>query len=181
MLPGPRSIPDRLLPVVAGLAMLMLFAPGEARAVQPGDRAPAWELTDGTGTDIEFPAHAAGSPAVLFFWATWCPYCHAVMPYLKRIQEDFAEHGVRVYAIDFKDDGDPVAHMEELGYDFVVLPMGDLVADDYGVWGAPGLIVVDGAGIVAYRRGDTRAPPGKKIAEVWDAQIRAALDRTLNR
>lgn len=181
MLSGLRSIPHRLLAIVACLGAVLLSSAGPAWAVQAGDPAPAWELTDGTGADIQFPAHAAGSPAVLFFWATWCPYCHAVMPYLKRIQEDFAEDGVRVYAIDFKDDGDPVAHMAELGYDFVVLPMGDLVADDYGVWGAPGLIVVDGAGIVAYRRGDTRAPPGKKIAEVWDVEIRAALDRTLNR
>jgi thiol-disulfide isomerase/thioredoxin len=169
-----------LLPVLA-LALLTALAAPAARAVQPGDPAPEWDLTDGGGQEIYFPAHAEGAPSILFFWATWCPYCHAVMPYLKQIQADYREAGVRVYAINFKDDGDPVEHMAELGYPFVVLPLGDLVADDYSVWGAPGLIVVDGDGVVAYRRGDTRAPPGTKIAELWDAELRAALDGVLGR
>jgi thiol-disulfide isomerase/thioredoxin len=171
----------KLLPPALALALLMAFAAPAARAAQPGDPAPEWDLIDGGGRDIFFPAHAAGAPSILFFWATWCPYCHAVMPYLKRIQDDYRQAGVRVYAINFKDDGDPVEHMAELGYSFVVLPLGDLVADDYDVWGAPGLIVVDGDGVVAYRRGDTRAPPGKTIAELWDAELRAALDGVLAR
>ena len=171
----------KLLPPALALALLMAFAAPAARAAQPGDPAPEWDLIDGGGRDIFFPAHAAGAPSILFFWATWCPYCHAVMPYLKQIQEDYRQAGVRVYAINFKDDGDPVEHMAELGYPFVVLPLGDLVADDYSVWGAPGLIVVDGDGVVAYRRGDTRAPPGTKIAELWDAELRAALDGVLGR
>ena len=171
----------KLLPPTLALALLVAFAVPAAHAVQPGDPAPEWDLTDGSGQDVFFPAHAAGSPSILFFWATWCPYCHAVMPYLKQIQDDYAQAGVRVYAISFKDDGDPIEHMAELGYPFLVLPLGDLVADDYNVWGAPGLIVVDGDGVVAYRRGDTRAPPGTKIAELWDAELRAALDGVLGR
>ncbi len=103
------------------------------------------------------------------------------MPYLKQIQDDYAQAGVRVYAINFKDDGDPIEHMKKLGYPFLVLPLGDLVADDYNVWSAPGLIVVDGEGTVAYRRGTTRAPPGTEIAELWDAELRAALDEVLGR
>jgi thiol-disulfide isomerase/thioredoxin len=163
------------------LAALLIALSPSAHAVQPGDTAPEWELTDGDGRDIVFPAHAEGAPSVLFFWATWCPYCHAVMPYLQQIQDDYADARVRIYAIDFKDDGEPVSHMAELGYRFIVLPLGDLVADDYDVWGAPGLIVVDGEGRVVYRRGSTRAPPGKEIAEVWDGEMRAALDEVLGR
>jgi thiol-disulfide isomerase/thioredoxin len=165
----------------AGLAVALLAVPALAGAVQPGDAAPEWELTSGSGEEIAFPAHADGAPAILFFWATWCPYCHAVMPYLDQIRQDHAADRVNVYAIDFKDDGDPVKHMEELGYGFVVLPLGDLVADDYGVWGAPGILVVDGNGTVVYRRGDTRAPPGTAIAEQWDREVRAALEQALGR
>jgi thiol-disulfide isomerase/thioredoxin len=166
---------------MAGLAVALLTAASGARAVQPGDEAPSWELTDGDGAEITFPAHAAGAPSVLFFWATWCPYCHAVMPYLQQILDDYRDAGVNVYAIDFKDQGDPVEHMRELGYRFIVFPLGDLVADDYDVWSAPGLFVVDGEGTVVYRRGHTRAPPGKEIAEVWDSEIRAALEAALDR
>ena len=101
------------------------------------------------------------------------------MPYLDRIVEDYAEHGVRVYAINFKDDVDPVAYMADKGHDFVVLPLGDLVADDYGVISSPGLLVVDGEGTVNYRRRRTQAPPGTAIAEVWDQQVREALEQAL--
>jgi thiol-disulfide isomerase/thioredoxin len=163
------------------LCVLALLASPRVGAVQAGDAAPEWELTDGDGLEVAYPADASGAPSILFFWATWCPYCHAVMPYLEQIQEDYREAGVRIYAIDFKDDGDPVKHMAELGYEFTVLPLGDLVADDYNVWSAPGLIVVDGDGIVVYRRGTTRAPPGQAIAEFWDSEMRGALDTALGR
>lgn len=152
-----------------------------AQPVDAGMQAPEWEMTDAEGREVTFPADAEGRTSILFFWASWCPYCHAVMPYLQGIVEDYADDGVEVYAINFKDDGDPVEYMAEHGFDFVVLPLGDLVADDYGVISSPGLLVVDGEGMVTYRRRRTRAPPGVAIAEVWDQQLREALDRTLGR
>lgn len=145
------------------------------------DKAPEWTLETVDGREIDYPAISRGKVSILFFWATWCPYCHAVMPYLQKLKQDYADHGVEVYAIDFKDDGDPGKYMQELGYDFEVLPIGDLVADDYDVRSAPGLFVVDEQGIIRYRRGDTKAPPGTKIAEFWDGEMRAVLGRLLNR
>ena len=152
-----------------------------ALAVEEGDPAPAFSLTDGQGREIAFPEHSAGAPAIVFFWATWCPYCHALMPYLQQIKNDYAEHGVEVYAISFRDDGDPVEHMHELGHDFIVMPVGDLVADDYDVWSAPGILVVDGKGVVRYKRRSVGADvkPGKELAEFWDGKIRAALELAL--
>ena len=151
-----------------------------AQPIDAGMTAPEWELTDSGGRDVDFPADSQGQPSILFFWASWCPYCHIVMPYLQEIIEDYAEHGVVVYAINFKDDVDPVAYMADKGYDFVVLPLGDLVADEYGVFSSPGLLVVNGEGMVTYRRRRTQAPPGTAIAEVWDQQVREALDQALS-
>lgn len=160
-------------------SLSMLAGPAMAEKVVAGMPAPAWTLETDDGKEVSFPEDMQGEAGILLFWATWCPYCKAVMPYLDKIVDDYAEHDVEVFAIDFKDDGDPVAVMAELGYDFVVLPLGDLVADDYGVFSAPGILVVDSDGMVVYRRGSTRAPPGTKIAQVWDQQVRAALDNAL--
>lgn len=162
------------------LVFLVLLYSGMTAAVEIGDPAPPWSLTSHEGTEIDFPRVAEGKPAVLFFWATWCPYCHAVMPHLQQIREDYAEFEVEIYAIDFKDDGDPVAHIQELGYDFVVLPAGDLVADEYGVIGAPGLMVVDQRGIIAYSREPTEGRPNLSIADQWNEEIRTALDRLVS-
>ena len=162
------------------LTTLLVAAASRAEAVDAGMPAPEWEMTDAQGREVVFPADAEGRPSILFFWASWCPYCHIVMPHLQSIVEDYADHGIQVYAINFKDDADPVAYMEEHGYNFVVLPLGDLVADDYGVFSSPGLLVVDGQGMVTYRRRRTRAPPGQAIAEVWNEQVREALDLALH-
>ena len=139
------------------LAALLIALSPSAHAVQPGDMAPEWELTDGDGRDIVFPAHAEGAPSVLFFWATWCPYCHAVMPYLQQIQDDYADARVRIYAIDFKDYGEPVSHMAELGYrvDYIFHPMKNPYSDRFfnrlreevgRVVGLHGATVLDGDG-----------------------------------
>jgi thiol-disulfide isomerase/thioredoxin len=163
------------------LTAWLLAGPLHAERVDAGMVAPEWEMEAGDGTLFSFPDDVDGRASVLFFWASWCPYCHAVMPFLQQIQEDYAESGVKIYAINFHDDSNPVEYMNELGWDFMVFPLGDLVADDYGVVSSPGVLVVDEAGVVTYRRKRTRAPPGKAIAEVWDAQIREGLDRALGR
>ena len=165
------------------LSLCLALGAGQAVAdkVVAGMTAPPFTLETPDGVEFSFPADRKGQAAILLFWATWCPYCKAVMPHLQQIVDDYSDFGVEVYAIDFKDDGDPVAMMEELGYDFTVLPLGDLVADEYGVLSAPGILVVDQAGTVVYRRRPTRAPPGKAIADVWNEEVREALDETLGR
>ncbi|MBT8092639.1 MAG: TlpA family protein disulfide reductase [Gammaproteobacteria bacterium] len=167
--------------IILAAGLSMAAAPAMAEKTVAGMPAPAFTLETDEGDEVSFPKDARGEASILLFWATWCPYCKAVMPYLDKIVDDYAEHGVQVFAIDFKDDGDPVAMIDELGYDFVVLPLGDLVADDYGVFSAPGILVVDCDGTVVYRRGPTRAPPGTKIAEIWDNEVREALNRALAR
>lgn len=170
----------RRLPIlIAALAATAAPSVLVAEAVDAGVAAPEWTMTDTNGRDITFPADATGRPSILFFWASWCPYCHAVMPFLQGIVQDYAGSGVTVYAINFKDDADPAEYMGQKGYDFVVLPLGDLVADDYGIISSPGILVVDSEGMVTYRRRTTRAPPGAAIAQVWDQQIREALDKAL--
>src|SRR5262247_3010238 len=84
-----------------------------ALAVEKGDVAPAFRATDFDGKAVDFPAVAAGKPTVVVFWATWCPYCKAFMPYLKNISADYAAYGVKIVAVDAKEDGqgDPKAYV----------------------------------------------------------------------
>ena len=171
----------RHLSAIATLCLTLIAAPAAAEKIEAGMPAPPWDMTTADGQQFSFPEDVEGEASILLFWATWCPYCKALMPYLQKIVVDYRDYGVQVYALDFKDDGDPVAEMEERGYDFVVLPLGDLVADDYGVISAPGVLVVDKEGMVVYRRRPTRAPPGKAIALVWEEEIREALDLALGR
>lgn len=163
--------------VTAALLLIATTAP----AVEPGDRAPAWSARDFSGHTVEFPAATAGRPAVMVFWATWCGYCRAFMPYLKDIAADYAAQGVEVVAINAKEDGEgnPRAYVRGLGFDPIAVADGDEIAAAYGVEYIPGLLIVDGSGTVAYRRPWTDLPAGRTVAELWDRQVRDALDELL--
>ena len=151
-----------------------------ALAVEQGDVAPKWQAVNLQGETVSFPEVSEGRPTVLIFWATWCPYCKAFMPYLKKIHEDYGSEHIQIVAVNAKDkDGDKDAYIAALGFPVVAIPEGDEIAANYGVRYIPGLMVVDGNGTVSYRRRSTELPPGKTIAQLWSEQVRAALDRAL--
>jgi thiol-disulfide isomerase/thioredoxin len=165
-----------------GLLAAALFAHG-AWAVEQGDVAPPFKGVDFAGKAVEFPAVAGGKPAIVVFWATWCGYCKAFMPYLKNIEADYAAQGVKVVAINAKErgQGDPKAYVAGLGFKPIAVAEGDAIAEAYGVQYIPGLLIVDGKGTVAYRRPWTDLPAGQTVAELWDGQVRTALDSLLRR
>ena len=147
--------------------------------VQVGENAPAWSgsnLVD--GRQVNFPEVLNGKPAVLVFWATWCPYCKAFMPYAGKISADYAEQGVQIVTFNAleRGKGDPVAYVKSLDFPLVAIAEADKIAKDYGVKFIPGLMVVSGEGRVVYRRGWTDLPAGTKVAEQWDSEVRAALE-----
>jgi thiol-disulfide isomerase/thioredoxin len=162
----------------AALAVALALAVPASAAVEQGDKAPAWTAHDFAGRTVEFPAVAQGKPTILIFWATWCPYCRAFMPYLKNIEADYAKQGVKVVAIDVKEDGraDPKAYVQGLGFKPIAIADGDGVMQAYGIRFIPGLLIVDGKGQVAYKRPWTDLPAGQTVAELWDGQVRGALN-----
>lgn len=170
-----------LTQTIRTIALATMLLTTAAFAVEQGDEAPPWSARDFTGKAISFPAATAGKPAIVLFWATWCPYCKAFMPNLKRIQADYAHAGVTVVAINAKErgQGDPQAYLEGLGFPLVGIRDGDRIAEDYGVQYIPGLFVVDGRGTIAYRRGWTDLPAGTTVAQLWERQVRDVLDRLL--
>ena len=173
--------------VIAALFLLLVQAcgqgePPEPPAIAAGSEAPSWSGSDLlTGSTIDFPAVLDGRPAVLVFWATWCPYCKAFMPYAKKIQDDYTQHGVQTLSFNAKErgEGDPKAYIESLDFSHVSIADADAIAAMYDVKFIPGLMVVNGAGKVIYRRGWTELPAGRTVAEQWDSEVRGALDTEL--
>ena len=175
--------------LVVAFLILGLGACGQDEAptvddpVEAGDVDLPWTGTNlQDGSTVRFPRVLDGNPAVLVFWATWCPYCKAFMPYNESILEDYAEHGVQILTFNAKERGrgDPLAYVEGLGFTTISIANADPIADLYGVQYIPGLMVVDGDGSVVYRRGWTDLPAGSKVAQQWDREVREALDQALN-
>ncbi|MFT4583788.1 MAG: cytochrome c biogenesis protein CcmG/thiol:disulfide interchange protein DsbE [Gammaproteobacteria bacterium] len=120
--------------------------------------APDWTLNDPSGSIVDFHRESAERPAVLLFWATWCPYCRALMPHLEKVRRDYATKGVDFYALNVWEDSDPVAYLSEHDHGFRLLLNADSVAKDYGIKGSPGLVVVNQAKNIVYRRNSGTSP-----------------------
>jgi len=145
--------------------MLLVLAPYAANAepLNVGDTAPDWTLTKTDGSDMSFYKEAGDKPVVLLFWATWCPYCRALMPELESLKQEL-DNQYRFYALNIFEDSDPVAHMRENNYSFTLLPEADPVAKAYGVKGTPGVIVVSGDKKVLYTRKSGSKPVDVRAA-----------------
>jgi cytochrome c biogenesis protein CcmG/thiol:disulfide interchange protein DsbE len=184
-----HSIKESCMPLIfiAAATALALFISLPTQ-VQSAETAHDWELTSSEGQTIRLSDEVKQQTTVLFFWASWCPYCKALMPHLQSMRLEYGED-IKILAINFRDDGDPVAFIEDAGYDFTVLPEGDDVAAAYGIKGTPGLIIVDSGQLIQF---DLRALPRqnqstaessdshkKKAgyrAPYWAAEIRKGID-----
>lgn len=134
------------------LVLLLVLARGTA-ALGVGDAAPDWALRKPPGAgQIQYHSDSNGQVSVLLFWATWCPFCRTLMPHIQTIADEFRDQPVRFYALNVWEDADPVAYLEEHGFNFVLLLDAEQVAGAYGVRGTPGLFVVDQQHRVRYLR-----------------------------
>lgn len=165
-------------------AMLLFALAGAVQAAEP------FRLQTPAGDTVEFTGKSQPPATILLFWATWCPYCKALMPHLQSVIDQYGDD-VRLLAISVKEDGDPAAFMKEAGYDWTLLMNGDEVAKTYGVSGTPGLFVVDRSGVTRFNLAsvqktaavqkrladaDGRPMAASRLAPFWAAELRRALD-----
>jgi thiol-disulfide isomerase/thioredoxin len=153
--------------------------------------APDWRLATSDGGSIRLSQEVKEQPVVLLFWATWCPYCKALMPHLQSIRLEYGTK-VKILAIQIKDKKDPMPFIDDAAYDFTVFPHGDDVAELYEIYGTPGVIIVDEDRLMQF---DLRALPNREVpsngekishgkkaaykAPYWAAELRKALDTVL--
>jgi thiol-disulfide isomerase/thioredoxin len=179
--------------IVSAIATLALFF-GLAQPLQAQAdlQAPAFELADSEGTLFHFPDDLDG-PTIVLFWASWCPYCKALMPHLQSIVDEY-DGAIGVLALNFRDDEDPTEFMAEYGYDFRLFPHADPVAGLWGVKATPGLFLVDESGRILFSNfsipesayHSDPADEGKALkhyqkasrkAPFWAAQLRLTIDK----
>ena len=164
-----------------GVVLFLCASPAAARAkLEPGQKAPAFNLKDGSGKEYALEQSLGGKCAVVMFIATRCPVSNRYNDRMVALYDDYAQKGITFLAINSnkQESMDEVReHARSHGFRFPVLKdEGNKVADSYGAQVTPEIFVVDAKGIVRYHgRIDDNMDPG----EVQSHDLRAALDALL--
>lgn len=167
------------------LATLLLALPASAAMPEIGDRAPRFALRDLDGERVRFPADAGSRPVALLFWASWCPYCKALMPRLAKLRTPDGQP-LLVYAVNFAEQGEQDETLRQMNLPFLMLPHGDSVAESYDIQRVPALFLIKD-GRVFHRlelppadHPAMRASKGKAqaalLADWWSESLGEALD-----
>lgn len=173
--------------------VILLFSVSVATAkndqTEVNSLSPTWSLADSQGNNHQFPQQAIenNQVTVLFFWATWCPYCKQLMPHIQSALYQYQGIlNLKVYALNINEDADPQAYLNNQGYTFNLFPEAEKVAKQYQINGTPGVLVFNQKGeqVFDLRSVQTQhlvqkqASNGAKsirLAPYWAAEIRQAL------
>lgn len=177
-------------------SLLLLLVPLATPAASlEGRPAPALALEDPAGAKHTLAEITNGRPAVVLFWASWCPYCKALFKPLRELVAQYGNDRIVVVAVNVWEDDEADAReiIAAGGYPFTFLMGGSKQTKKWGMKGTPGLYVVDRAGRVVYDRtarplkavagAPADAPVRKETLEQscmrWLDDVRTVLDSTL--
>jgi cytochrome c biogenesis protein CcmG, thiol:disulfide interchange protein DsbE len=143
-------------------------SPGRVERASIGGPAPDIEMIDFDGEPLVLSEYR-GTPVVLNFWATWCPFCIAEMPDFEKVSQSLLDEVVFL-GVNLQDErGQAVALADDTGVTY-------RLADDptgavYGAFGGtsmPTTVFIDADGTV-------RELVGGQMSET---QLRDAIQRS---
>jgi len=137
----------------------MATAKAEAQAEADEEAGPAAALAGKPASDFTLDdmdgkpvtlSEMKGSVVILDFWATWCGPCVASLPHLNKVYKDFQKDGLKVYALNQREDKQKVADFitnKNLTIPVLLDKEGN-VAKQYLVTGIPQTVLIGKDGVV---------------------------------
>ena len=128
---------------------------GTAFAAMAADKpAPDFELKDLGGSTVRIGSFKGQKAVLVYFWATWCPYCVKAKPKVAELRKDISESEMAILAINVggTDSLEHVKRFQEINpVSWPVLYDKDgSVAKKYHVVGIPLFVLVNKEGNMVY-------------------------------
>jgi peroxiredoxin len=96
----PFNAPPEIHPIMERATAELIASGQAARAIQAGDRAPAFNLRDQDGNEVSSAALLEKGPLVVTFYrGAWCPYCNIELQALNEVLPQIQAYGANVVAI----------------------------------------------------------------------------------
>ena len=138
--------------VAVTVTLLLVMSASTVEAQKTGIRAPNIDLPTLAGDRFDL-SKLRGNAVVVSFWGTWCPPCRKEFPELVRVQAEHAQAGLRVVAVNGRDQERSTDDVERFVSSFsvpfpVALDKRGAVRRAYRIVGQPTTVFIDASGIV---------------------------------
>ncbi len=142
-----RRWPRWLLEVSVVIALLLAVNAWQTRHA-PSGSAPAFSATLLDGTPVSLADLGGGRPALLHFWATWCPICGLQQGTIDALAND---HPVLTVAMDETPAGEIRAYLDKKAVDYPVIHDRNFsISRLYAVRGVPTSYILDADGRIRF-------------------------------
>lgn len=142
---------------------------GEKIVPEVGKPLPSFVITQPDGKEIKVPEDYKGKQVIFVdFWGTWCPSCVAEMPEIIKLQEKYRKD-IQVIGISVRSQEKDIHRKAKKIAVNYPLPIGDDIADAYGVTAFPTAIFVNRDGVV------TDMVVGEQTGEQFEAMYEKAM------
>ncbi|GGF83263.1 TlpA family protein disulfide reductase [Alteromonas lipolytica] len=148
----------RYINLISIVFVLLLSGVSSIASAQEQQRtspqAPEFEFVSLRGETFTFPASQNAKPTLLYFWATWCPYCKKVTPKVVNLHKQYGDV-IDVLAVNVGIN-DSVANANRYINDYamtfpVAYDHDNHISQAYGVLGTPVFVIVSQSGQLLYR------------------------------
>lgn len=123
---------------------VILIGTGVVLAVEIQD-APDFTLKDMNGSSLTLFSFKDKNPVLLFFWASWCPYCRNQIKNLNKMYPDLNNAGIKIFGVNLMESAAKVqkfAKSNGLKYP-ILLDTDGKVSDAYSVVGIPTYVLIN--------------------------------------
>ena len=117
-------------------------------ALEPGAKAPSFELTDLDGKSRSLKQIGRGDMALLVFYHRACPTCQFAMPFVGAMARAIKSPHAQIWGVSQDEDDESAAFAQDKGLAMPILidPAPFRVSDAYGLTNVPTLFLIDGSG-----------------------------------
>ncbi len=156
-----EKVPLRLLTIGVLVCLISLYVPVAAAAfknVMVGDQAPPLKLQDLDRGEYEVPDYGDSTAVLIVFWATWSSRSVMEMEDLAKLEEKYAEKGLKILAINVEKQAIGAQEIskinniiEEKGLKFdVAVDEGLKTYNEWGVIATPTAALMDSTSVIVF-------------------------------
>ncbi len=115
-----------------------------------GQLAPDFTLQSTIGQEVNMTQYRSGHPALIFFWATWCPHCRKQLKELTQNRQAIEANGFKIILVDVGESLQKVLEYTDansISLD-VFLDESTETAGKYEIVGVPTFFFINGEGTI---------------------------------